>query len=198
MRMRIAAVLLTSVFVTWPLAAACVSAQPPPPPPAPAQTAPRTPDVIFVPTPSEVVKGMLELAKVTKDDLVIDLGCGDGGIVVAAARDFGARSIGVDIDPQRVREARANVEQAKVGERARIIEGDLFEQDLKAATVVTLYLLPRLNEKLKPRLWRDLKVGSRVVSNSFDMGDWKPDQTIDVEGRTVYLWTIKPEHKQAK
>jgi SAM-dependent methyltransferase len=198
MRMRIVAVVLTSAFVTWPLAAACVSAQPPPPPPAPAQTAPRTPDVIFVPTPAEVVKGMLELAKVTKDDLVIDLGCGDGGIVVAAARDYGARSIGIDIDPQRVREARANVEQAKVGDRARIIEGDLFEQDLKAASVVTLYLLPRLNEKLKPRLWRDLKVGSRVVSNSFDMGDWKPDQTIDVDGRTVYLWTIKPEHKQAK
>jgi precorrin-6B methylase 2 len=199
MRKRIAAVLLASTFVVWPLAGACVAAGPPPtPPPAPVQAPARTPDVIFVPTPAEVVKGMLDLAKVTKNDLVIDLGCGDGAIVVAAARDFGARSIGVDIDPQRIKEATENVEKNKVGERAKIVQGDLFEYDIKDASVVTLYLLPRLNEKLKPRLWKELKVGSRVVSNSFDMGDWKPDQTIDVEGRTVYLWTIKPEHKQAK
>jgi precorrin-6B methylase 2 len=200
MRMRIAAaVLLASTFVVWPLATACVAASPPPtPPPAPVQAPARTPDVIFVPTPAEVVKGMLDLAKVTKNDLVIDLGCGDGGIVVAAARDFGARSVGVDIDPQRIKEATENVEKNKVGDRAKIVQGDLFEYDIKDANVVTLYLLPRLNEKLKPRLWKELKVGSRVVSNSFDMGDWKPDQTIDVDGRTVYLWTIKPEHKQAR
>jgi precorrin-6B methylase 2 len=200
MRMRIAAaVLLASTFVVWPLATACVAASPPPtPPPAPVQAPARTPDVIFVPTPAEVVKGMLDLAKVTKNDLVIDLGCGDGGIVVAAARDFGARSVGVDIDPQRIKEATENVETNKVGDRAKIVQGDLFEYDIKDANVVTLYLLPRLNEKLKPRLWKELKVGSRVVSNSFDMGDWKPDQTIDVDGRTVYLWTIKPEHKQAR
>jgi SAM-dependent methyltransferase len=197
MRMRIAAVMLASTFATWPLAASRASAQPPPPPP-PAQAPARTPDVIFVPTPAEVVKGMLDLAKVTKNDLVIDLGCGDGGIVVAAARDFGARSIGVDIDPQRIKEANENVAKNKVGDRAKIVQADLFEFDIKDATVVTLYLLPRLNLKLQPRLWRDLKVGTRIVSNSFDMGDWKPDQTIDVEGRTVYLWTIKPEHKQAK
>jgi len=196
MRMRIAAVLLAS-SVAWPLAASRASAQPPPPPPAPAPAATRAPDVIFVPTPAEVVKGMLDLAKVTKNDLVIDLGCGDGGIVVAAARDFGARSIGVDIDPVRVKEARDNVAKNNVGERAKIIQGDLFEADIKDANVVTLYLLPRLNLKLKPKLWHDLKVGTRVVSNSFDMGDWKPDQTIDVDGRTVYLWTIKPEHKQS-
>jgi precorrin-6B methylase 2 len=200
MRMRIAAaVMLASTFVVWPLATACVAASPPPtPPPAPVQAPARTPDVIFVPTPAEVIKGMLDLAKVTKNDLVIDLGCGDGGIVVAAARDFGARSVGVDIDPQRIKEASENVEKNKVGDRAKIVQGDLFEYDIKDANVVTLYLLPRLNEKLKPRLWKELKVGSRVVSNSFDMGDWKPDQTIDVDGRTVYLWTIKPEHKQAK
>lgn len=197
MRMRIAAVMLAS-SLTWPLGASRASAQPPPPPPAPAQAPTRAPDVIFVPTPAEVVKGMLDLAKVTKNDLVIDLGCGDGGIVVAAARDFGARSIGVDIDPVRIKEARDNVAKNNVGDRAKILQGDLFEADIKDANVVTLYLLPRLNEKLKPKLWRDLKVGSRVVSNSFDMGDWKPDQTIDVDGRTVYLWTIKPEHKQAK
>jgi precorrin-6B methylase 2 len=195
MRMRIAALLLAALVV-GPLATTRASAQTPPVPPAPAPA--RAPDVIFVPTPAEVVKGMLDLAKVTKNDLVIDLGCGDGGIVVAAARDFGARSIGVDIDPVRVKEARDNIAKNNVGDRAKIIQGDLFEADIKDANVITLYLLPRLNEKLKPKLWRDLKVGSRVVSNSFDMGDWKPDQTIDVDGRTVYLWTIKPEHKQAK
>ena len=196
MRMPTAAVVLAATLVMWPLAASCAAEQPPPAPPAPVQAPARTPDVIFVPTPAEVVKGMLELAKVTKDDLVIDLGCGDGGIVVAAARDFGARSTGVDIDPQRIREAQDNVAKNKVGDRAKIVQGDLFEYDIKDATVITLYLLPRLNEKLKPRLWKELKVGTRIVSNSFDMGDWKPDQTITVDARTVYLWTIKPEHKK--
>jgi SAM-dependent methyltransferase len=200
MRMPIAAVVLASTLVTWPLAASCVADadQPPPPPPAPAQAPARTPDVIFVPTPAEVVKGMLDLAKVQKGELVIDLGCGDGGIVVAAARDYGARSIGVDIDPQRVKEATENVAKNNVGDRAKIVQDDLFEFEIKDANVVTLYLLPRLNLKLRPRLWKELKVGSRVVSNSFDMGDWKPDQTIDVDGRTVYLWTIKAEHKKAQ
>lgn len=197
MRKRIAAVVLASTFVAWPPAASYTAAQPPAAPPAPAQTPSRTPDVIFVPTPAEVVKGMLDLAKVTKSDLVVDLGCGDGGIVVAAARDFGARSVGVDIDPVRVKEARDNVAKNNVGERASIVQGDLFEYDIKNASVVTLYLLPRLNEKLKPRLWKELKVGTRIVSNSFDMGDWKADETRDIDGRTIYLWTIKPEHKKA-
>ncbi len=151
-----------------------------------------------MPTPPEVVKGMLELAKVTKSDLVYDLGCGDGGIVVAAARDFGAHGIGVDIDPVRIKEANDNVAKHKVGDKVKIVQADLFEFDVKPASVVTLYLLPSLNDKLRPILWRDLKVGTRVVSNSFAMTDWKPDQTIDVDGRTVYLWTIKPEHKAAK
>ena len=163
---------------------------------APAPKPMRSPDVIFVPTPADVVKAMLELAKVTKDDVVYDLGCGDGGIVVAAARDFGARGIGVDIDPVRIKEANENVAKNKVGDKVKIVQADLFEFDVKPASVVTLYLLPALNVKLRPMLWRDLKVGTRIVSNSFDMGDWKPDQTIDVNGRTVYFWTIKPEHKQ--
>jgi ribosomal protein L11 methylase PrmA len=194
MRVRIAVVLLLLLsFVAMPAAARLASAQPPPAPaPAPA----RAPDVIFVPTPAEVAKGMLELAKVTKSDVVYDLGCGDGQLVVAAARDFGARSVGIDIDPVRVKEARENVAKNNVGDRASIVQGDLFEADIKDATVVTLYLLPRLNEKLKPKLWRDLKVGTRIVSNSFDMGDWKADQQVDVDGRTVYLWTIKAEHKK--
>jgi precorrin-6B methylase 2 len=195
MRVRIAVVMLASSFLALPATTFLAAAQPPPPPP-PATAQTRAPDVIFVPTPPEVVKGMLELAKVTKADVVYDLGCGDGGIVVAAARDFGARSIGYDIDPVRVKEARENIDKNNVGDKAKVIQGDLFEADIRDATVVTLYLLPRLNEKLKPKLWRDLKVGTRIVSNSFDMGDWKPDQTIDADGRTVYLWTIKPEHKK--
>jgi SAM-dependent methyltransferase len=198
MRMPTAAVVLASTLVTWPMAASCAAEQAPAAPPPPVQAPARAPDVIFVPTPAEVVKGMLELAKVTKNDLVIDLGCGDGGIVVAAARDFGARAIGVDIDPQRIREAQDNVTKNNVGDRAKIVQADLFEFEIKDASVITLYLLPRLNEKLKPRLWKELKVGTRIVSNSFDMGDWKPDQTITVDARTVYLWTIKPEHKKAQ
>ncbi|HEY8549130.1 MAG TPA: 50S ribosomal protein L11 methyltransferase [Vicinamibacterales bacterium] len=193
MRMRTAVSCLTLSLVL--AAAATATAQAPAPAP-PAQKPTRSPDVIFVPTPPEVVKAMLELAKVTKDDVVYDLGCGDGGIVVAAARDFGARGVGVDIDPVRVKEANENVQKNKVGDKVKIVQADLFEFDIKPATVVTLYLLPSLNVKLRPILWRDLKVGTRIVSNSFDMGDWKPDQTMDVDGRTIYLWTIKPEHKQ--
>jgi len=192
MRSRIAARTLASALILSVATAGAALAQAPAPKPT------RTPDVIFVPTPPDVVKGMLELAKVSKADLVYDLGCGDGGIVVAAARDFGARGVGVDIDPVRIKEANENVAKNKVGDKVKIIQADLFEFDVKPATVVTLYLLPSLNDKLRPLLWRDLKVGTRVVSNSFAMTDWKPDQTIDVDGRTVYLWTIKPEHKPAK
>jgi precorrin-6B methylase 2 len=161
--------------------------------PAPVQAtqAPkRTPDVIYVPTPQEVVEVMLKAAKVTKDDLVYDLGCGDGRIVVTAAKEFGARGIGIDIDPQRIVEARANVQKEGVGDRVKILEQDLFETDFHDATVVTLYLLPSLNLKLRPKLLAELKPGTRIVSHAFDMGDWQPEQTLDVNGRTVYLWTV--------
>ena len=151
---------------------------------------PRTPDVIYVPTPPEVVAAMLKVAKVTKNDLVYDLGCGDGRIVVAAARDFGARGVGIDIDPQRIREAQETVTQAGVGDRVKIVQADLFEADIHEATVVSLYLLPSLNLKIMPKLLRELKPGTRVVSHAFDMGDWKPDQQLDVDGRNVYFWTI--------
>ncbi len=150
----------------------------------------RSPDVIYVPTPQEVVDTMLALAKPTKNDLVYDLGCGDGRIVVTAAKKFGARGIGVDIDPQRILEANANVKAENVGDRVRIIQGDLFEIDFKDATIVTLYLLPALNLKLRPKLWRELKPGTRVVSHDFDMGDWVPEQKVSVASRTVYFWRI--------
>jgi SAM-dependent methyltransferase len=153
----------------------------------------RQPDVIYVPTQPEVVDAMLKLANVTKDDVVYDLGCGDGRIVVAAARAFGAKAIGIDIDPQRIAEANANAKTAGVEGRVKFILGDLFQQDFKEATVVTLYLLNTLNLKLRPKLWKELKPGTRVVSHAFDMGDWQPEQKQDVGGTTIYLWRI-PAH----
>jgi precorrin-6B methylase 2 len=155
--------------------------------PAPAR---RAPDVIFVPSPNDVIAKMLDLAKVTPKDVVYDLGCGDGRIVIAAAK-HGARAVGIDIDPQRIKEATANVKAAEVSGRVRLIEGDLFETDISEATVVTLYLLNRLNEKLKPKLMKELKPGTRIVSHAFDMGDWAPEQRVSVGGTTVYLWRIQ-------
>lgn len=159
--------------------------------PAAEQAAPlRGPDVIFVPTQDAVVNAMLRLAQVTKRDVVYDLGCGDGRIVIAAARQYGARGVGIDIDPQRVKEATENARKAGVADRVKIVHGDLFEADISPATVVTLYLLTSLNLKLRPKLMKELKPGSRVVSQSFDMGDWTPERTVEVSGTPVYLWRI--------
>ncbi|MBM3745533.1 MAG: class I SAM-dependent methyltransferase [Acidobacteria bacterium] len=179
-----------SLIVLLLLVAATACAQKP--------TPTRSPDVVFVPTPPEVIEAMLKLAEVTKNDVVYDLGCGDGRIVTAAAKDFGARAIGIDIDPQRVSEARERIAQAGVGNRATIRHEDLFEADIKEATVVTLYLLTSLNEKLKPKLLRDLKPGTRIVSQTFDMGDWKPEKEIEVDGRNVYFWRIPANKPVAK
>jgi cyclopropane fatty-acyl-phospholipid synthase-like methyltransferase len=162
--------------------------------PAAAQTstqAPlRSPDVIFVPTPQEVVDAMLEVAKVTKNDVVYDLGSGDGRIPITAAKKYGARAIGIDIDPQRIKEANANAQSAGVTDKVKFLNQDLFTTDISEASVVTLYLLPSLNVKLMPTLKSQLKPGTRIVSHAFDMGDWKPEQTLNVNGRTVYYWTI--------
>ncbi|HEX6324473.1 MAG TPA: methyltransferase domain-containing protein [Vicinamibacterales bacterium] len=158
-----------------------------------AQAPARTPDVIYVPTPPEVVEAMLRLAKVGPNDVVYDLGSGDGRIVITAAQKFGARGIGFDIDPERIAEANANLAQAGVGDRVRFVQADLFEQDLSEATVITLYLLPSLNMKLRPTLWK-LKPGTRIVSHSFDMGDWQPEATENINGRTVYFWTVGKGH----
>ena len=156
-----------------------------------AQEAPtRRPDVIYVPTPEAVVEAMLQVANVGKNDIVYDLGCGDGRIPVTAAKKYGATGVGIDIDPQRIKEAKENVAKNNVGDRVTIIQGDLFEQDLSKATVVTLYLLPSLNVKLMPKLMKELRPGTRIVSHAFDMGDWKPEKELDVEGRKVYFWTI--------
>lgn len=159
----------------------------------------KQPDVIFVPTPPEVVAKMLELAKVTKDDVVYDLGCGDGRIVVAAAK-LGARAYGFDVDPQRIKESKENVEKNGVGNLATIQQKDIFTLDLSPVNVVTLYLLPSLNVKLIPQLEK-LKPGSRIVSHDFDMRGVKPDQVVEVTSEnggehTVYLWTT-PLKKEA-
>lgn len=155
-------------------------------------TAPtRTPDVVFVPTPTEIVDEMLSVASVTGKDVLYDLGSGDGRIPITAAQRFGTRGLGIDIDPQRIKEANANAVAAGVTDKVRFVQGDLFELDLTPATVITLYLLPDLNVKLRPRLLK-LKAGTRIVSHDFAMGDWKPNRTINKGHKTVYFWTIPP------
>jgi precorrin-6B methylase 2 len=153
----------------------------------------KEPDVIFVPTPHEVVEKMLELAKVTKKDVVYDLGCGDGRIVVAAAKKYGCKAYGFDVDPQRIKESKERVEKNKVEKLVTIEKKDIFTLDLSKANVVTLYLLPDLNVKLIPQLEK-MKPGSRIVSHAFDMKGVKPDKVVTVKTKddreiTVYLWT---------
>ncbi len=155
------------------------------------QTA-RQPDVIYVPTRQTVVDAMLNVAKVKAGDVVYDLGCGDGRIVVAAAK-LGARGVCIDIDPERVAEANQNVQKNGVGDRVKVLNQDLFTTDFSDANVVALYLLPSLNLKLRPTLWKTLKPGTRIVSHDFDMGDWKPEQTLNVDNATIYYWTITPD-----
>lgn len=148
--------------------------------------------VPFVPTPQEVVDKMIELAGVKKGDTVYDLGSGDGRIVITAAKK-GARAVGFEIDGDLVKESRENIRKAGVQNLAEIRQQDILTVDLSPASVVTMYLLPDVNLKLKPNLLSQLKPGSRVVSHAFDMGDWKPDKTERVNGRTVYFWTIPPK-----
>jgi len=160
----------------------------------------RVPDVPYEPTPHHVVAEMLRLARVGASDVVYDLGCGDGRIVIAAVQ-LGARGVCVDIDPLRIEDSRANVQKAGVAERILFLTQDLFDTDIREATVVTLFLWPDINLKLRPKLWRELKPGTRVVSYVHSMGDWMPEQTRSVEGtlgtRTVYLWIIPADGKAA-
>ena len=146
--------------------------------------------VPFVPTPEHIVDEMLGLAKVSSKDVVYDLGSGDGRIVITAAKKHGARGVGIDIDPQRIKEATENARKAGVDDRVEFREGDLFKADIKEATVVTLYLLSSVNEHLKPKLLKELKPGTRVVSHAFDMGDWKPVETRKIGATTVYYWVV--------
>ncbi len=152
-------------------------------------------DVPFVSTPHEVVEAMLVLAKVGPNDVVYDLGCGDGRFVIAAAHEFGARGVGIDIDPARIAEARAAAQSEGVAERVRFLKQDLFTVDLSPATVVTLFLLPELNDRLAPKLKRELRPGARVVSHRWMIRGWPPDETILVDVDEVrheaFLWVIR-------
>ena len=153
-----------------------------------AQTHP--PDVRFVATPPEVVDAMLTAAGVTSADIVYDLGSGDGRIVIAAAKKYGARGVGIEINPLLVAEANASARAAGVAHLVQFVQGDLFTADFSAATVVTLYLSPSLNERIKPRLLRELRPGTRVLSHTYDMLGWTADERVDVDGRWVFLWTV--------
>ena len=155
-------------------------------------------DVWYVPTPHEIVDRMLDVAKVRTGDVVYDLGCGDGRMVIAAAKKFGTRGVGVDLDPARIREARANAKQAGVDGLVTFQVGDMFQTDIREATVVMLYLLPELNRRLKPKLFAELRPGARVVSHDWDMGrDWPPDGYVKLGGDGIYLW-IMPERDARK
>ena len=158
-------------------------------------------DVPYVPTDEPVVAAMLRFAAVTSSDVVYDLGCGDGRIVIAAARHYGARGIGVDIDPARIAECRENAAKARVGDRVRFLcqsfserkgvsAETTFDTDLREATVTMLYLLPGINVKLRPKLMSELRPGARILSNHFEIGDWKPDMTADVHHRTLRQWIV--------
>jgi len=162
-----------------------------------ARTVQRTPDIVYIPTPDEVVSAMLQLAGVGKDDVVCDLGSGDGRIVIAAVKEFGARrGIGVELDETRNEEARALARRAGVSNRVRFLHEDVFETDLHDVTVVTLYLSVAINQKLRTKFLGELKPAARIVSHTFDMGgDWPPDETRTVSGRSIYLWTIPTGRK---
>jgi SAM-dependent methyltransferase len=156
----------------------------------------REPDVVYVPTPPRVVAGMLKAAEVTSKDVLYDLGCGDGRIVIEAAKTYGTRGVGIDIDPERIAEAEANARKQGVADLVDFHIKDLFEAEIGEASVVTLYLLPELNLKLRPKLWKDLAVGTRVVSHGYDMGVWKPEKIIWIKEHPIYVWTITEETKR--
>ena len=184
-------ILMRHGSIFWPAIAVLVGM-------AGAQTSPAGPEdtppvrinAPYVTTPEEVVDAMLKLAGVDAHDTVYDLGCGDGRIVIAAAKKFGAHGVGIDLNPERIREARANARQAGVEALLQFQVNDLFDSDIRGATVVTLYLLPDLNLRLRPKLFKDLKPGTRVVSHDFHMGDWKPEKEQSVGSSRIYLWTI--------
>ena len=163
------------------------------------QPAKQAPEVPYLPTTQVAVEAMLKLAGVTENDVVYDLGCGDGRIVITAAKLYGAHGVGIDIDPQRIRDANENAKKAGVQQLVRFEENDLFKANIREASVVTLFLLSSVNARLRPKLLQELRSGTRVVSNTFDMGDWKPEKEFTVDtgdegyfSRKLYLWTIPP------
>jgi precorrin-6B methylase 2 len=204
MRIHRTALFTLSVITLLPCAAVAQVAAPAPPKTAsPDNATPaaptKEPDVIYVPTPQEVVDRMLEMAEVKKSDVVYDLGCGDGRIVISAAKKYGVKAYGFDIDPKRIKESQENVRLNKMGDLVTIQQKDIFELDLSKADVITLYLLPSLNVRLIPQLEK-MKPGSRIVSHAFDMEGVKPDQVVHVGDRVIYKWTtpLKREPKASR
>lgn len=169
--------------------------------PTAAPKAKREPDVPYVPTTEQAVEAMLKLAEVKSTDVVYDLGCGDGRIVIAAAKLYGAHGVGIDINPVRIAEARENAKKAGVENLVRFEENDLFQATIAPATVVTLFLLNSVNLQLRPKLLNDLQPGTRVVSNTFSMGDWNPEKTVDLDtdetflSKTLHLWRIPAKQR---
>ena len=156
-----------------------------------ALAAPQTPDIHFVPTTTGIIDAMLTMARVTREDIVYDLGSGDGAILLRAAEKFGARGVGIEIDPELVRTATARALKRGLADRVRFLQGDLFKADISEATVVTLYLSASINRRLEPKLMHELKPGTRVVSHRFDMYGWPAEEQKSVGGREIYLWTIR-------
>jgi len=183
MQRRLSAALVAFLGIFWAGQALALQDEPPEPPP------------VYVPSSYEIVDEMLKLAQVTKDDVVFDLGCGDGRIVIAAAK-LGARGVGIDIDPVRIKESKENAEAAGVTDRVTFRNEDLFTSDVSSATVVTLYLLPVRIARLKSKLWRELKVGTRIVAHDFPFTDWEPEKKVSIANHTLYLWTITDEVKK--
>lgn len=178
-----------------------IQTQAPAPATEPNQPQERAPDVPYVPTPQEVVDQMLQLANVTSNDVLYDLGSGDGRIPITAVQKFDvSRAYGVEINPELVQRARQNAQTANVADRVQIVQQDLFQTNLRDATVVTLYLLPDINIKLRPKLLQELRPGTRIVSHDFDMREWQPDNVVQVQGpsrqHTLYVWTV-PENVPA-
>lgn len=155
-------------------------------------------DVPYVPTPQTVVDAMLALADIKPDDFLIDLGSGDGRIVIAAVRKYGIRATGIEIDPELVREADKTARQLGLDDKAKFINGDLFGLDLRQASIVTLFLSPGVNLRLRPKLLGELKPGARVVSHTFDMGGWAPAKTVQADDKRVYLWVVPDKSVNAK
>jgi len=186
--MRVHRSLTALVAAALLLVAAAAGAQTP--------AVPKTPDVPYVPTKEKVVDEMLKMANIKPGDVLYDLGCGDGRIVITAAKRYGIRGVGIDIDPERIKEANENAKAAGVADKVRFIEGDLFDAKIGEATVVTLYLLPAVNLKLRPKLLSELKPGTRIVSHNYDMGDWKPQRStkvmVDGTEHLVYFWVVPP------
>ena len=193
MPVRLVFVVLSGlVLFTGPGVAAGVQSPPPPPPPRISLPQPaRMPDIFFVPTSEAVADQMLKLAQISANDVVYDLGSGDGRILILAAQKYGARGVGIELDPQLVATARSVAREGEVSDKVQFIEGDLFTADISAATLVTLYLSPSVNAKLEPKLRNELRPGTRIVSHQFPIGRWTPERTIrGDDGTILYLWTI--------